>query len=257
MTASRRLRVVTYNIHKCRGMDWRVDPDRIVAVLRAVDADIIALQEVLGTRGEPGDDHAAYIATQLGMRSSLGVNRRHNGAAYGNLVLSREAPRAVDNLDISSRGYEPRGCLRVDLSIAGRMLHVFNVHLGTSAPERREQVHKLLSAAVLNHPGLSGHRILLGDFNEWTRGYATKRLSAQLQCADLRGHIGTGRAYPGLMPVLNLDHIYFDPGLQLQRMALQRGRRALLASDHLPLVAEFDWPGETTEQQGSGESSQC
>ena len=43
---SNRVRVATYNIHKSRGLDWRVRPDRIVEVLREIDADIVALQEV-------------------------------------------------------------------------------------------------------------------------------------------------------------------------------------------------------------------
>jgi endonuclease/exonuclease/phosphatase family metal-dependent hydrolase len=42
-----RLRVATYNVHKCRGMDWRVNPARIVKVIREIDADVIALQEVV------------------------------------------------------------------------------------------------------------------------------------------------------------------------------------------------------------------
>ncbi len=232
-------RAVTYNIHKCRGMDGRSDPDRIVAVLRAVDADIVALQEVVGPGGSL--DHAAYIAARLGMHSSLGENRRLRGGAYGNLLLSRVAPRTVANYDITVRGREPRGCLRVDLAVAGRPLHVFNVHLGTSYRERREQARLLLSAEILARPGLAGGRLLLGDFNEWVRGPATRLLSAELQNADVKLHLGFGRTYPGLLRLLHLDHIYFDPALHLLGMELHRSRLARLASDHLPLVAEFQW----------------
>ncbi len=234
-----RFRVATYNIHKCRGMDGRLDPARIVEVLRAVDADIVALQEVVGPGGNL--DHAAFIAGELGLHSSLGENRRLQGGAYGNLVLTRAAPRAVLNHDISVPGREPRGCLRVDLVIADRLLHVFNLHLGTSYRERREQARVLLSPAVLQRASLAGSRLVLGDFNEWIRGPATRRLSAELQSADVKLHLGFGRTYPGLLRFLHLDHVYFDPALHLRGMELHRSRTALLASDHLPLVADFQW----------------
>jgi endonuclease/exonuclease/phosphatase family metal-dependent hydrolase len=231
------VRVVTYNIHKCRGMDGRSDPERIAAVLRALDADVVALQEVVGPGGSL--DHAAHIAALLGLHSSLGENRRLRGSAYGNVVLSRAVPRLVANYDITVRGREPRGCLRVDLAVAGRLLHIFNVHLGTAYAERREQARILLGSRILGHAALAGSRLLLGDFNEWVRGPATRSLGAELQSADVKLHLGSRRTYPGLFRLLHLDHIYYDPGLRLLGMELHRGRAARLASDHLPLVADF------------------
>lgn len=240
-----RFRIVTYNIHKCRGMDGRIDPGRIAAVLEALDADAIALQEVLGGGGEHGaaGDHAAYLARRLKMHSSLGENRRHLGSAYGNLLLSREAPRLTANYDLTVRGRERRGCLRADLAFGGRWLHIFNVHLGTSWSERAEQAGRLLGAEILGRPGLAGGRILLGDCNEWIRGPATRLLRAHLQGADVGRHLGWGRTYPGLLPLLHLDHIYFDPALHLHSLALDRSPTALVASDHLPLIADFEVSG--------------
>ena len=78
------LRVVTYNVHKCRGLDGRTDVVRIANVLREVDADIAALQEVL-------DHQAETIAAELGMAFVMGENRKHGGHAYGNALLSRLA----------------------------------------------------------------------------------------------------------------------------------------------------------------------
>ena len=45
------IRVATYNIHKCRGLDRRISPHRIAAVIRELDADVVALQEVLHVEG--------------------------------------------------------------------------------------------------------------------------------------------------------------------------------------------------------------
>ena len=64
--ASTRLRIVTYNIHRCRGMDRRTRPDRVAAVLREIDADVIALQEVIGA-GPRGVNHIEEIGAALGM----------------------------------------------------------------------------------------------------------------------------------------------------------------------------------------------
>lgn len=234
-----RIRLATYNIHKCRGLDGRVRPQRIVEVLREVDADVIALQEVLsiaGARSE--DDQARFIAAGLGFGFVLGSNRHLRGGSYGNVVLSRYAWRQTRDHDISVRGREQRGCLRVDVELAGGiLLHVFNVHLGTSYFERRRQA-ALLWPAVMND-SLTGPRAILGDFNEWKRGLVSQSLSRYFQAADIRAHLGRSRTYPGLIPLLHLDHMYFDPEVRVEKMVLHRSRTALLASDHLPLVAHL------------------
>ena len=80
---------------------------------------------------------------------------------------------------------------------------------------------------------------MLGDFNEWTHGLASRLLGEELESADLRQHLRTRRTYPGAFPLLHLDHIYYDRTLRLARLALHRSRTALVASDHLPLVADF------------------
>ena len=80
---------------------------------------------------------------------------------------------------------------------------------------------------------------MLGDFNEWTHGLASQLLAAHLESADVRHHLRRARTYPGPLPFLHLDHIYYDKQLELQRLTLHKSRTALVASDHLPLVADF------------------
>jgi endonuclease/exonuclease/phosphatase family metal-dependent hydrolase len=238
------LKVVTYNIHRCRGLDRRVRPARIVEVLREIDADIIALQEVLSLQGGLREkDQARFISEELEMTCALGGTRIHKGAMYGNVVLSRLPLVETRNYDISVRGREERGCMRADISANGSgLLHVFNVHLGTAFLERRHQGRKLVNEAILNNDELIGARIMLGDFNEWTRGLTTRLLASHLISADIRVHLKRSRTYPWVLPLLHLDHIYFDDSLDLERMTLHKSRVALVASDHLPLVADFRIP---------------
>jgi len=209
-------------------MDGRTSTLRVAEVLREVGADVIALQEVLGHQAEA-------ISSELAMPYAIGENRKHRGYAYGNVVLSRLPIFATRNYDLSITGREERGCLRADLALnSGALLHVFNVHLGTALGERRDQGRKLVAADLLADAELQHPRIVLGDFNEWTRGLATHLLRAHMKSAECRF-----RSYPGLLPLLHLDHIYYDEDLRLEKLTIHRTRKALVASDHLPMAADF------------------
>lgn len=234
-------RVATYNVHKCQGLDGKVRPARIAEVLRALNADIAGLQEVVSIdNGIREHDQGRYLADELDMHLAMGENRRHQGGAYGNVVLSRYPLHSVCNFDISVPGRERRGCLRTDITFdTSAVLHLFNVHLGTAFMERRHQGQRLLDEELLRSRHLTGPRIVLGDFNEWTRGLASQLLAAEFQSADIRLHLRTRFTYPGVCPVLHLDHIYYDNALVLDGVALYRSRLALLASDHLPIYADF------------------
>jgi endonuclease/exonuclease/phosphatase family metal-dependent hydrolase len=233
-------RVVTYNVHKCRGLDGRVRPQRIAEVLQEVGADIIALQEVVNVaNGEREDHQAEFIAGEMKMYYCFGENRRFRGGGYGNLLLSRLPLISRRNFDLSRPGREERGCLRTDVVLDGSILHVYNVHLGTSYVERHHQGKKLVESEILAGADVEGPRILLGDFNEWLRGITTRLLSEQFACVDIKADLGLRATYPGPLPLVHLDNIYFDQTLRLEGAALHRSRKALIASDHLPLVADF------------------
>jgi len=234
------LRVATYNIHRCKGLDRRTRPGRIVKVLQKIDADVIALQEVVSIEsGMPEENQARFIAEELGFYSVFGHTREHRGGRYGNLLLTRFPIRVSQNYDLSSPRREPRGCLRADIHLQDTPLHIFNLHLGTGFSERRHQAKRLSSQRIFDYHDILGPRIVLGDFNEWTRGAVSQFLASQFNAADVRRHLNRSRTYPGVLPFLHLDHIYFDPTLRLEKLTLCRDRTALLASDHLPLVADF------------------
>lgn len=235
-----RFRIATYNIHKCRGVDGRVHPERVARVLEELDADIVSLQEVVSHEGAAIEDHQAeYLARRLGLFGATGETRKHRGGVYGNVTLSRWDFKLVRPIDITIAGRERRAALRTDIRLEGHVLHVFNVHLGTAVRERRQQAVRLLDPDLLRAIDISGPRIVLGDFNEWVRGMVTRTLVAEFNLTDLRPHLARMRSYPALLPVLNLDHIYCDHHLRIEKAFFHRSRRALMASDHLPLVADL------------------
>lgn len=233
---TRTVRVATYNVHRCRGMDARTSPQRIASVIAGLDADVVALQEVVGA-SQRRAGQAAELGAALGMGWVMAPTRHLRGALFGNVVLTRFPVKQHLQHDLSWKTCEPRGAQRVDVVVdEHHVLHVFNVHLGTSLGERRVQADKVAS---LVHDRTHGPSVVLGDFNEWARGLATDILSARLESVDLTRYLRRRRTYPGWFPFLHLDHIYFKGRVEVEHVELVRTRQALMASDHLPLVADL------------------
>jgi endonuclease/exonuclease/phosphatase family metal-dependent hydrolase len=238
MTPSR-LRVVTYNIHKCRGLDRRISPARILSVLKELDADILCLQEVVNAPGTHLYDQAGEIERALPEYiHRFGANRPLRGGTYGNLTLSRLPIRSWHNHDLTSRR-EERGVLQTDIELGTQLLHVFNVHLGTGFNERRRQARILLGEKILANPQLTDPRLVVGDLNEWTRGLTTHLLRETFHTFSPRHTLRLPATFPGLLPLVTLDHCYYEAPLELIESHLVRTPTALVASDHLPLIADF------------------
>jgi endonuclease/exonuclease/phosphatase family metal-dependent hydrolase len=216
-------------------MDRRVDLERIACVIESLDADIIAIQEIL--HGDGNNSQARFLSERLRYQFSFGENRAHRGVPYGNATLSRLPITLEKNYDITRQGRERRGCLRTDIRLANKsVLHVFNVHLGTSYFERPHQARLLLGDALLKTASLAGPRVVVGDFNEWTRGIASALMHEQFASVDAKL---LKKTFPGLVPLFRLDHFYFDRHLKLKDFAVVRTKLTKMASDHLPLVADF------------------
>jgi endonuclease/exonuclease/phosphatase family metal-dependent hydrolase len=232
---SEALRIVTYNIHRSIGMDRRKRPDRIAAVLRDINADIICLQEVVAA-GPSGVSHIEEIGAGLGMGWVMAAARHRRGHQFGNAILSRLPILHHAEHDLSWKTCEERCLQRADIGINGHTLHVYNVHLGTAILERRYQAQRL--ATIVSDKHVGGAKIVLGDFNEWMRGMTTQLLSSKLKSVDLANYLKRRRTYPGLFPLLHLDHIYYAGRMEIVGIELPRTRLSLVASDHLPLVAD-------------------
>jgi endonuclease/exonuclease/phosphatase family metal-dependent hydrolase len=217
-------------------MDGRTLPPRTIEVLASLNADIIALQEVVGA-GPNDSGHAEEIGAALGMGWVMAPARHLRGHQFGNVVLSHFPIRHHVHYDLSWRTCEPRCCQRADIVIDDKPLHLFNVHLGTAFRERRDQADRL--ATIVHDGRVHPPKILLGDFNEWSAGLATAALTEKLRAIDLSVHLRRKRTYPGLLPLLHLDHIYYEGEVDISRVEIPRTRKSLMASDHLPFLAEL------------------
>jgi endonuclease/exonuclease/phosphatase family metal-dependent hydrolase len=225
--------VASYNVHRCVGLDGRHDPDRVADVIRDLEADVVALQE-LDSRYhiEDGLDQIVYLAATTGYEAIPGPVRVRALGNYGNGLLLRRPPLAVRRIDLSVRGREERGALDVDIDVDGTEVRVVAAHLGLNAGERRIQVGRLLDA-------LAEHRdrplVLLGDFNEWMRGTPLlRRLNRRF------GAIPSLRTFPSRFPVFALDRIWVQPRRAIRGLVVHGAGAARVASDHLPIRAVLD-----------------
>jgi endonuclease/exonuclease/phosphatase family metal-dependent hydrolase len=217
------VRVATYNIHKGRGLDGRDDIQRILEILRRIDADVIGVQEIY-------EEQAEHIAHQLRMRLVTGTTVHRPAGPCGNAILTRLPLQGVATFDLSVEAREARGGIRADLDVRGRTVHVLNVHLGLRQRERATQVKWLVERHILGNERL-GPRIVVGDLNEWFPGRVGRTLRREFTSLRAR------RTHPALLPLWALDRIYWDHAFQGRSLRVHRSRMARVASDHLPLVA--------------------
>jgi endonuclease/exonuclease/phosphatase family metal-dependent hydrolase len=232
-TQAPQLRVVTYNIRSCEGLDGHYRCDRIADILRRIGADVIALQEVRA-------EQAAEIAQRLGYNVFFGHADTVHGQDFGNAILTRLAIRETRLYPIGVPGRQQRACLRADMAwpAGNQTIHVFTVHLGLSVAERREQGQRLASPEILEDPAIQNEpRILLGDFNEkFNHQDVNRELKPLLQLTGKK-------SWPAFLPFIDLDRIYISRDMKRRSTHVHRSGGALIASDHLPLFAVLELEG--------------
>jgi endonuclease/exonuclease/phosphatase family metal-dependent hydrolase len=225
------MRLASYNVHRAIGRDRRADPERILGVIREMDADVVALQEV--EAHDTGSDMLAWLARETGMHAVAGTTLARRDGHYGNGLLSRFDIKGSELVDLSFRNREPRGAILADLDVGGdRALRVVATHLGLRPAERREQVACLVKLFTW-HP--QDYAVLMGDLNEWFLwGRPLKRLHRYFDETPARA------TFPSRLPVLALDRLWAHPGSILRGLKAHDSALARVASDHLPLVATLE-----------------
>lgn len=228
------LAVASYNIHSGVGLDRRCSALRIASVLKELDCDLYALQEV---DNQPGDHEESMqlerFARELDMNAIPGLRIVRRTGEYGNAILTRLPVLDVRRHDLSHSWFEPRGALDVHVDVAGQPVRVIATHLGLARSERREQWRALMAALAEAPSDLP--TILLGDMNEWYRGAITMK-EAHRAFGEPPAPVG----WPSFAPCLALTRIWVRPRAALKDVQAHRSELSRKASDHLPLRAEIE-----------------
>jgi endonuclease/exonuclease/phosphatase family metal-dependent hydrolase len=239
------LRVMTYNVHRCVGMDGVQSPSRIARVIGDFEPDVVALQELdVGHWRSNRDDQPRLIAAELGMRHEFHPAMTADDEHYGDAVLSRHPMRLVRAGPLPSLpGRELRGAIWVSVECHGRTVQFVNTHLGLGRLERLVQVDALLGPEWLDDPACRGPRVLLGDFNAWPGSGPYRRLRGALRDAqDSSGRGWPRNTFPARFPLVRIDHVFHSPDLAVRRVLVPRTRGTRVASDHLPVLVEVALP---------------
>jgi len=241
------LRIMTYNVHSCIGMDGKLSPERIARVIARCAPDIVALQELdVGRLRTEGVDQAHIIARCLEMDFHFHPAMHIEEERYGDAILSHLPMRLVKTgtlPGLPGMPLEPRGALWAAIDVHGTEFQVLNTHLGLLPKERRLQAEALLGPEWLGHPGCSGPVVLCGDFNVLPFSPVCRRLRTRLNDAQIE--LESHRPRPtffGRFPTARIDHVFVDPGLTVVDIEVPDSELVRVASDHLPLIAELRLP---------------
>ncbi|TNM61353.1 endonuclease/exonuclease/phosphatase family protein [Aliirhizobium smilacinae] len=241
LSASRRLKLLTYNVHSCIGTDRRLAPERVAEVIAAEKPDIIGLQELdVGRKRSGGIDQAHAIAEILKMQHHFHAALDVEEERYGDAILTAFPAEMVKAGPLPSVG-EQRGALWIEVEIGDKRLQVFNTHLGLRRIDRLRQAEVLLGPEWLGNDRVTDQPVvLLGDFNSIPSSPPYKRLAGAL--ADARNTMaGQLRpTFPSRFPLLRLDHIFASKEIAVLNAEVISTPLARLASDHLPLLATIE-----------------
>lgn len=242
------LRVMTYNVHSCIGMDGKLDAERIARVIARAKPDVVALQELdVGRARTEGMDQAHLIARYLEMEFHFHPSLHLEEERYGDAILTHLPQRLVKAGALPGLAdkpqLEPRGALWVAIDLHGTEIQIINTHLGLYPRERLAQVDALLGSDWLAHEQCRDPVILCGDLNALPSSSVYRRIDGRLRDAQtVAQHHQPKRTYSSRFPTVRIDHIFISPGLEVTGIKVPASEFARIASDHLPLIAKVRIP---------------
>ncbi len=238
-------RIVTYNVHRCVGTDRRLDVARIADVLAVLKPDVVALQELdVGRARTGGVDQAHEIAHRLDMVSHFHAALKVEEELYGDAILTAYPERLMKVGPLPGydriKALEPRGALWVEVLIEGKPVQIINTHLGLVPREQQIQA-AFLAETWLKAPACTGPVILLGDFNATATSVVYRTFCGALQAARrLAPHKSPTSTFPSPLPVLRIDHLFVSDEIRVVDVTAPFTPLTRSASDHLPLVMDFE-----------------
>ena len=239
-------RILTYNVHRCVGNDRRLDVARVADVIAKLNPDIVALQELDVGRARTGHvDQANEIAAQLDMTFHFHAALKVEKELYGDAILTAYPERLIQVGPLPGHPrigqLEPRGALWVEVDFDGRPVQIVNTHLGLVPREQQIQAASLAGPAWMAHPRCRQPSILLGDFNATGTSVVYRTLTQNLQPArQLAEKRSPSSTFPSQLPVLRIDHLFVSGGIKVLDVFAPFDAGTRLASDHLPLVMDFE-----------------
>jgi endonuclease/exonuclease/phosphatase family metal-dependent hydrolase len=236
------VRLLTYNVHSCIGVDGKLSPERIARVIARHDPDIVALQELdVGRARTGGVDQAELIAKHLEMLLHFHPTLSVEEERYGDAVLSRLPMRVVRAGELPRRPpLEPRGALWVEIGDGdGAAFQVINTHLSLHPAERQLQVDALLGPEWLGAALPRGGAVLCGDFNALSWFPTCRQITRRLRDVQVREGHRPRNTWGGRVPLWRIDHVFVDPVIEVRHVEVPDDALARVASDHLPLVVDL------------------
>lgn len=242
-----KIRLMTYNVHRCVGVDRKLDVERVAEVIAACEVDVVALQELdVGRARTRGVDQAHRLAELLRMKSHFHPAMKVEEEHYGDAILTGLPERLVKTGALPGlpriRGLEPRGALWVAVDAGGVELQVINTHLGLVPKEQRLQAAALIGPEWMASDAFKGPAVLLGDFNATPLSKTYRMLAGVVR----DGQAGYSRpptaTFPSTFPFMRIDHVFLAGDIKVTSVESPFDPRSRAASDHLPLVMELELP---------------
>ncbi len=229
--AEQKLRVLTWNIHRGVGIDFRHDIQRIVNVLDKIDADIVALQEVdLRAKSAQSIDLLKILKKQAGDYCCHAWTIKDKRGKYGHVLFSKYPLKDQFIHDVSVYKREPRAVIETIMQLAMTKVRILAIHLGLGIGDKARQLTKLQD--IIGTSDIIP-TIIMGDFNEWWPGQLDELFAGRFQ-VDNRS-----RSFPSFFPLLSLDRILCSKEFQV--LDIKTVTSACWASDHLPIMAELEY----------------
>ncbi len=226
------MKIASYNIRKCIGLDRRRNPQRVLSVLGDLSMDIIALQEAdkrLGRR--PSSLPVDQIERQTGLQP-LDIGRAGPSLGWhGNALLIKPDASFGDVECLDLPGLEPRGAIIADINLKnGLSVRLVTVHLGLLRKNRIRQI-AYIQDAIANRPNRP--TVITGDFNEWSGTKGLEGLAGNFNI------LAPGNSFHAARPIAKLDRFALSRDLNVKDAGVIDNNRARRASDHLPIWAEL------------------